>query len=59
VNDPDSEATAKFSAALAKWQKACGGAVCLAVLCIEPTVATCDSQGAGSGHCVTGPGFSL
>jgi hypothetical protein len=55
VNDPDSEATAQFSAALAKWQKACGGAVCLAVLCIEPTVATCGAQG----RCVAGAGLSL
>jgi len=57
VNDPDSEATANFSAARAKWLKACGGAVCLAVLCSEPTVAACQSQGSGTGHCV--PGFSL
>ena len=59
VNDPDSEATAEFTAARAKWEKTCGGAVCLAVLCIEPTVAACDSQGSGPGHCVTGSDFSL
>jgi hypothetical protein len=54
VNDPDSEATANFSAALAKWQKACGGAVCLTALCLEPTVAACQSQGLGAGRCVAG-----
>ena len=58
VNDPDSEAAANFTAARAKWEKACGGAVCLAALCVEPTTAVCQS-GLGSSRCVAGPSFSL
>ena len=53
VNDPGSKETAAYSAALAQWNKACGGAVCLAVLCAAPQNAVCRSQGMGSGRCMS------
>jgi hypothetical protein len=59
VNDPKSEAALEFSAAIARWNKACGGSVCAAILCFEPTTAVCESRPATSGRCVRKRGLSL
>jgi hypothetical protein len=59
VNDPESAAAKAVTATLDKVNKACGGIICIAVLCAQPTAASCESQGSGSGHCVAGFGITL
>jgi hypothetical protein len=59
VNDPDSAAAKLVTATADKVNKACGAIICAAVLCAEPAGASCDSQGSGSGRCVSGFGFAL
>jgi hypothetical protein len=52
VNDPASPEATAFSAAVTKVHKVCGLSICPAVLCLEPSDASCESRGQGSGHCV-------
>jgi adenosyl cobinamide kinase/adenosyl cobinamide phosphate guanylyltransferase len=52
VNKPESEVTAQYTDLVARLNKECS-TICAAVLCVEPTSATCSTQGSQAmGHCV-------